>query len=193
MVKSLNKSTSMLNFFSSIYNVNSFSKKFNFLSAIVYFAIELVVLALLSALFAFISSPNQVLDQLLVSIIGVPILLFIVYFLFYLFISAFTGESYDFFEGFFVFSIIALHYIIVGNVLTNLTYLVDVGVLLGVLRVLLFLVLIYFVINLVLNLKNYYNSSWQRVVVSFIMVDVIIGLLVVIQYFATLLLQIQGF
>ena len=187
MVKAKNKELNMFDFVKSMYNTKILTRKFKTFALASYCAVLLLVLTTLSLVFVNLKGIGTLSDQLLVSLLGVPLLLLAVYVLFYLFISAFEDKSQTFWKGFFVFSSILLHYIIIGNLLTNLTYIFFSPTLISFLGVLLGMIIIYFIFNLILNLKNYYKTSWQRILVSFLLVDIIFAVLITLQYFTMIL------
>ena len=61
---------------------------------------------------------------------------------------------------------------------------------LGFLRILMLALGVYYVVNLVINLKNYYKTIWQRVLASLVLVKLIFMVILVTLYFNYILLSL---
>lgn len=189
MVKAKNSDLSYFDFTKSLLNQNTFSKKFKTKTAMIY---SLVIL-LLFTIFNIITSlgtSTLISNQFISSVIGVPVFILIVFTLFYLFLSAFETKIKHFWRSYIVFSIVALHYIFIGNILRFIVESTYNSTITLIVSSLLVLLIIYFIINLTLSLKNYFKTTWQRIFVSFILVDILLGVLIIVQYFSMLISQL---
>ena len=189
VVKSKRKELRIFDFFKSLYNMKIFASKFKTSNLIVYCLVLLGVFTIVNIIIA-LNAYVSVIEQILLGVIGVPIVLFIVYFLFYLFLVAFNRKSYHFWEGYLVFFVVSMHFIILGNFIAS--YIMDVvysTAVLGFLRILMLALGVYYVVNLIINLKNYYKTMWQKVLASFILVKLIFMIIIVTLYFNYILLS----
>ena len=189
VVKSKRKELGIFDFFKSLYNMRIFASKFGNSNIIIYCLILLGIFAIVNIVIA-LNAYASVVNQILLGVIGVPIVLFIVYFPFYFFLVAFNGKSYHFWEGYLVFFVVSMHFIILGNFITSyIMEMVYSTAILGFLRILMLALGVYYIINLVINLKNYYKTMWQRVLASLILVKLIFMVIIVTLYFNYILLS----
>jgi len=123
---------------------------------------------------------------LITIIIGIPTILLILYGLLHLFLGAFEPIKQKFTHGYLTFSFIALNIILLGNT-TNLLITLTNGIISKMFSIILFLILIYGIINLTINLKKYFKISYSRIILCKTIVLMLFGITLVIEYLIYLL------
>ncbi len=189
VVKSLKKELGIFDFFKSLYNMKIFASKFRTSNLLIYCLVLLGVLAIVNVVIA-LSTYVSVMNQILLGVIGVPIALFIVYFLLNLFLIAFEGKPYHFWEGYLVFFVVSMHFIILLNVVWLVMNMIYNDEILLFLKILMSILFVYYFVNLVVNLKNYYKTIWQRVLASIVLIKLIFMLIIVTLYFNYILISL---
>lgn len=190
VAKTNSKSTLQLKDYpKSFYKFDLFTKGVSVKTSALYILILLATLAVINILKTL--SPYVSLSltsTLTVSLIGIPFLLFVGYGAFNIMLNAFENNRKPFFESLLVFSAMALQYIVIGHLLALIQLFVSNTTVNLILNIILWFVMIYFIVALIINFKNYYKTSWQRVVVSFFFINAIIGVFSIVYYFQMLML-----
>lgn len=173
----------------SFYKYDLFTKGVSTKTSAIYILILLATLAIINmikTLTNYVSIPIS--QSLSVSLLGIPFLLFIAYVAFNIVLNAFENNRKPFIESFLVFASMGLQYIVIGHILALIQLFIYNATLNFVLNSLLWFVMIYFIVTFIINFKNYYKTTWQRVFVSFFLINVIIGVFSIVYYFQMLLL-----
>ena len=184
MVKSENKKElSFFDYLKSSFQLDLFkSKKINLNSIMLYNFILLVVVSLINVLKT-LSNAQSAIQSFIYTLVGLPLLMLLLYSIFYIFLNAFEDKRKPFIESFLVFSAIILPFVIDLHIL-NWIGTQFVGAISIMIWILILLLYIYLLINLIFNFKNYYSTSGYRVLASIIIVQVLLLFMGTMQYFA---------
>lgn len=185
-------SNQSVKFWKSLYDFKAFTKKLNHLDLLLYSGILVTVIALVSVgrnLTTGFQTFNAV-ESFFYTFFGLPILAVIVYALFYLFLNAFESKRKGFFESYLVFLSITLPFLLIVHLLNWLKLILS-GTSVLLMNLLIAIIAIYYIVNVILNFKNYYQTSAFRVLASFILVDVMFMFLGMLQYMSYLMLNIR--
>lgn len=188
MVKSKKSSLTLLDLPKSVVCMNTFASNVKSSTLLIYGAIIVLLISVLNVVKGIADvNPTSVIESFLYTLIGLPLILFVVYLLFIIFLNAFEGKSKDFQHSYLVFSAITLPFILIGHILNWLSVLFTNYVVMLLFSLLLAVLFVYYVFNFVINFKNYYKTTGYRVVSSLIIADIIFIFIGIIQYFATIM------
>lgn len=192
--KSVSNATLLLQDYpKSFWKYNIFNKEVRILTSILYCLIIIALLSTVNLLKSVTNYVSVLLTQALtISLMGIPLVLFAGYGIFYLFLNAFEDKRKPFWESFFVFASMALSYILIGHLITFIQTVITNSILYNIVEFVLFALMTYFMVAFVLNFKNYYGTSAYRVIVSFVLITTIIGIFSVVYYFQILLSSVSG-
>lgn len=182
MVKS--KTLSLSDLMLSFFKFNIFEKKISSKLLIIYNLVLLFIISILGILSNNIENYSLISNftAFLYIIFGVPLMLIILFGLYYIFLNAYEIKRKKFYEAYLVFLSILFPFVIIGNLLNIIgKFLLIPEVTLAIL-LLLGLLSIYFVINFVLHFRNYYKISGFKIVASLLLVLFINTSIVAIQY-----------
>lgn len=187
-----NNELSYVDFFKSIYQFDLFSKKFS-KSKLIGTNLAILTLVLIITILNTVLSYTKVEFFGLGTLVylGIPLILLLVYALLHLMISAFEPIKKKFSEGYQVFSFISLMFIIIGNMITMLMIVTTNPVLSKIFEILTVGLIVYLVFCITLNLKNYLQISWQRVLTTEIFVTMFFMAILLVEYLVYLLSLIR--
>ena len=170
--KSVKKNKCEMTFFRSLYSMNAF-KSINTKALLMYNVILIVINLILNLITYYLNPLSQyTLSEVIANaILGIPALIFVMFSIFIVLLNAFEDKRKPFWQSALVFLALLMQFSVIYNltVLINneiYNYFVNVAT-----QLLLLIFGLYYVIFSISNYKNYYGTSWQRVVASLIIVD----------------------
>jgi hypothetical protein len=191
--KEKQEGVSLMDYPKSLYQFDFFTKNITSHTTLLYGVLLIVLLLVVNFLKSIVSIGITPIDRILsVSLIGIPLLIFTSFAGFYVILNAFENNRKPFWLSFVVFLAIAMQFIVIGHILDLLVMLINVSIFTTLISLLLIFLMVYFVVNFVINYKNYYNTSGYRVVVSFLLVNTVIGIFSMVYYFQILLSNMIG-
>lgn len=178
--------------FTSIYNFHKFEERVSKSAMMLYSFVLLITITILSYFISSTKTINTFLTTLQVMII-LPFLILGIYGLFYIFLRTFQKEKKDFWEGFLVFLCLVFPFLLIGNIIGFISKYISNDTILMFIAFLLIIFFVYFVFNIVLNLKNYYNTSSFTITTSLILVCILIFMFVILAYIYVILKSLANF
>lgn len=177
-------------FIFNIFRDNNISKKLLSL----YSLGLLILISIISVMGNHIENYSLITDSLLILsvLIYFPIFFLCLYGFFYIFLNSFEDKRKPFFESFLVFLAILLPFIFIGNIfnyLGKLAFNYNYSTIGMILAGLLYLLAIYFNIVFIVNFKEYYNTSYFRIISSLIIIFAILTIVVVMPLYLQYLIS----
>lgn len=181
------KELDMFSFVRTLFDFKVLQNEFSIKSVAIYSLILLIIAVGLSTLNnSFGYSPFTIVQIIFYSLLGIPFILLMLYGLFHVFLNALEEKRKPFWKSYFAFTAISLPFIIIGHFL-NLANLTESFGLITFANMLIFALFVYFIINLIMNFKNYYSTSGYKVAVSLIFTNMFFGTILVVQYLVYLI------
>jgi len=178
---------SFLNFVKSIFNFKTFSENnLNQKNLLFYILVGFIDVFLIGLLKSVVVNDLNFFELILSLFVILPFSILIFFSIFYIILNAFTDIRKPFFESLFVFISIIIPFIIIGNLLTLIIFSITNILLMNLLSFLIGFLLIYLLINFSLNFKNYYGISIYKIITSLILVEIIIGIVAILEYLSIL-------
>ena len=174
----------VIGLFTSIYNFHKFEERVSKSAMMLYSFILLITISILSYFISNNINTNNSFLTIVEILLVLPLLLLTFYGLFYIFLRAFEKVGRDFWEGFLVFLCLVFPFLLIGNILGFLGKSISNDTILMFIAFLLIIFFVYFVFNIVLNFKNYYNTT---VTASLILVTILIFTFIILAYVAYIL------
>jgi len=188
MVKT--QKTKFLEFPKSLWNFKLFSKDFSLKHLIYYDALIYVILMFLVLILNDSSRiiPRSIMDVFTIAFLGILIYVFIIYGLFFMFLTAFEGKKLKpFFESFFVFLALIFPFFLIFHVLNIFQKTFWSSTIISLFtQLIVFLLFFYMIINIILNLKNYYKNNGYRIVASFVLTLLVLITLSIMMFVITI-------
>lgn len=191
MVKSkTNKSQTMNMYLKSLYCFSVFKSNLDLKSLGIYSGLLVLLISIVNLLKSFLENTSyNHLEAFFGTLLGLPIIMFIVFGIFYVVLNAFESKRKGFVESYLVFLSITLPFTLVGHLINWMGSVISQGVIITFLNLALLALIIYYLVNLVLNFKNYYGTSGYRVIVSLSLISMLISFVIMIEYLASVLTQ----
>lgn len=174
----------------TLFNFKVFENNITTHSLILYSALLIIISAGINMIKSVQNyTAFEAFEAFVITLIGTPIILLVVYSLFYLFLRAFDPQTSSFFDGFLVFVAVTMPFILIGHIVNwirftfeSLTY---------ILGLLLVLFIIYYAVNMVLHMKTFFKTTKIRILVSFLFVDIIFVVVGTAQYLFYLIANLR--
>lgn len=175
---------SIFSYLKVFYNSKVFSKDVEVKKAIIYCLIYL----LLISIFSYIKNsfiPESIFggfQSFILPFIGVILMILIVYSLIFLVINSYDKSKRKFFEGFLVFSLISLPFLVIGHLINIIIIYTYSSLLMMILNLFITFLWVYLFIVLVRNLKVFYNISTSRMIVSILFTSFFFSIISILWY-----------
>lgn len=180
---------SIFSYLKVFYNFKIFSKDIEIKKAIIYCLIYLFLISIFSYIKnSFITkSIFNGLESLILSFFGVILMILVVYSLIFLFINSYDKTKRKFFEGFLVFSLISLPFLVIGHLINIIILYTYYNLIITILSIFITILWLYLVIVLIINLKNFYNISIFKIIASLLFTFIFLSIIIILWYLTYLI------
>jgi len=191
--KSTNKNKSkisLLKLKTSTFNYSLFKSKIDYKTLLIYIAINLLVVSIINTIRSKTSvSMLPPIQTFFSSFFGMILIGLFIFTLFYVFLSAFEGKIEGFWYSFVIFLTITMPFLVAGHILNWIreTFIGSSSFITS----LLIIIMVYFIFNLIFQMKVHFKTTSLRVLASFMLVDIILGVFAVLEYMSYLLLNLK--
>lgn len=192
MTKSKSNGTNPINYYKSVFSYDLFKKEQNNLSLAIYSGILILIISILNLLKGSLEFNNLGgIQSFFYSIIGIVLLSLLSYGLIFIFLCAFEKKNRTFLNSYLTFLSLSLPFLLIGHILNWIRSVMVIDVINFLFGILIVILVIYYVFNLVKHFKIYFNTTGFKLIASFILADIIVLTLAMLQYLSYLLLSIQ--
>mgnify|MGYP006272588635 FL=1 len=192
MTKSKSNGTNSINYYKSVFSYDLFKKEQNNLSLAIYSGILILIISILNLLKGSLEFNNLGgIQSFFYSIIGIVLLSLLSYGLIFIFLCAFEKKNRTFLNSYLTFLSLSLPFLLIGHILNWIRSVMVIDVINFLFGILIVILVIYYVFNLVKHFKIYFNTTGFKLIASFILADIIVLTLAMLQYLSYLLLSIQ--
>lgn len=159
------KDLTYVNLLSSLFKFDIFTKKISAKLLIIYNLVLLLIISFLGIISNNLGNYPIFSNQkvFFTILFGLPIMVFVFFGIFYIFLNAYEIKRKKFYEVYLVCCSILFPFIVIGNIfniigLYTLNYFIS-----RICVLLLILTVIYFLVNFIIHFKNYYNISGYKI------------------------------
>jgi membrane-associated HD superfamily phosphohydrolase len=180
-----NKELDFLSIFKSTYDFKILERKTSKKNLILYSALWLFLISFLNMVFynqnIFEGSMAYIIN-FLSSLVGTPLILFMVFLLFITILNAFENKTHDFFYSYLIFLVSNLPFIFLLHIVNKISIIIFNSVILLILSIITTIIFIYYLISFINNFKNYYKTSISRIISSLLVIFIIVISIITIAY-----------
>lgn len=187
--KSSQKSLGFKDLFLSLFKFDTFNQKIEIKKLLIY---NLILLSLLTIIMFFSNrlTNYSIYDNFTIAIygfIGVSLLLFLGFGIFYIFINAYEIKKKPFFESLMIFFALVLPFIVVSNFLNLLSSYFLLEAFTTLVLLIIVSITIYFGFLFVLTYSKYYQANPYKIVSSILLCMILNLLILIVSYLTTLI------
>lgn len=186
------KSLGFKDLFLSLFKFDTFKQKIEMKNLLIYNFILLFILTIIM-FFSNRLTNYSIFDNFTIALygfIGVSLLLFLIFGIFYIFINAYEIEKKSFFESLMIFFALILPFIVITNFLNLISDYFLIETLTSIILLINFCLLIYFGFIFVKSYSKYYNANNYKILSSLILTFILNLLVLVISYIFMLIKMI---
>ncbi len=180
--------TQMLKVFFSfrVFDSKSISKMLIFVYSLIFLVLNSIISVLINHIPNF--SVESDLSRIGYVILGFPIVILLVFVVFYVILNAFENNHKSFIEGYLVFLAILLPFFTVGNLVNYVGQLLVLNYVLSlIIPIFYMLLIVYLAVMLAGNFKFYYGTSIYRIITTYVISYVLFFVIIFPSYLSTYL------